>query len=84
MLERTGFSQFVGLDEKDEPSLVQRMSSADLPVDGERYGVFTRLIAKESVTPADLASGPRTLPPADAADPGLVRGRKHVPGDPGP
>lgn len=54
MSDSLGFSQFVALDERDVPELLVRMSKHDLHVDGERYGVFTRLIAKTEATPADL------------------------------
>ncbi len=56
MSEQTGFSRFVGLNEDDAPHLLQRMSAETLPVDGERYGVDTRLIARDEVSPADLGT----------------------------
>jgi len=54
MSDQPAFSRFVALDEHDAPALLARMSKHDLHVDGERYGVFTRLIARPAVTPADL------------------------------
>jgi 3-oxoacyl-[acyl-carrier-protein] synthase III len=51
-----GFGRFVGLDADDAPQLLVRMSKRELGVDGERYGISTRLIARPAVTVADLAS----------------------------
>lgn len=53
--ERIGFGSFIGLHETDAPELLQRMSSGDLPVSGDRYGVHSRLIATPGTTVADLA-----------------------------
>jgi 3-oxoacyl-[acyl-carrier-protein] synthase-3 len=54
MTRQIGLGRFVGLSERDAPDLLQRMSSRDLPVEGERYGVVTRLIAKPGVGVVDL------------------------------
>jgi 3-oxoacyl-[acyl-carrier-protein] synthase-3 len=51
-----GFGRFVALDERDDPRLLERMSKHDLPVDGERYGVVSRLIARPGVSAVDLAA----------------------------
>ncbi len=56
MVMKYGFGRFVGLDGDDAPELLARMSKRELGVDGERYGIFTRLIARPGVTVADLAS----------------------------
>jgi beta-ketoacyl ACP synthase len=48
-------SRFVGLDECDAPQLLRRMTADDLPVDGERYGVLSRLIALPGVSVVGLA-----------------------------
>ena len=56
MLDRIAFGRFVGLNEHDAPSLLQRMSSDDLPVAGDRYGIATRLIARPNASVADLAA----------------------------
>jgi 3-oxoacyl-[acyl-carrier-protein] synthase-3 len=50
-----GFGRFVGLDAEDAPELLARMSKRELGIDGERYGISTRLIARPAVTVADLA-----------------------------
>ncbi len=55
MEKHTAFSRFVALEESDSPGLLQRMSNRDLPVDGERYGVRTRLIARPDAEVGDLA-----------------------------
>jgi 3-oxoacyl-[acyl-carrier-protein] synthase-3 len=55
MSEKSAFGRFVALNEHDAPALLQRMSSQDLPVAGDRYGVITRLIARRSVEVANLA-----------------------------
>lgn len=55
MTEHTAFGRFVGLNERDAPALLERMSSSDLPVAGDRYGIVTRLIARRGVEVADLA-----------------------------
>jgi 3-oxoacyl-[acyl-carrier-protein] synthase III len=52
----SAFGRFIPLSEVDAPSLLTRMSSRELPVDGERYGVCTRLIARHGVQVADLAA----------------------------
>jgi 3-oxoacyl-[acyl-carrier-protein] synthase III len=49
------FRRFVALSDEDAPQLLQRMSGRELPVDGQRYGVITRLIAKRGVHVVDLA-----------------------------
>ena len=49
-----GFKRFVALTEVDAPKLLERMSNQDLRVDGERYGITTRLIAKPNTTVAQL------------------------------
>jgi 3-oxoacyl-[acyl-carrier-protein] synthase III len=54
-MEQVAFGRFVGLDEHDSPSLLERMSNHDLPVDGSRYGITTRLIARGSAQISDLA-----------------------------
>ena len=56
MTERIAFGRFVALHERDAPSLLQRMSSRDLPVEGDRYGIVTRLIARPRAEVADLAA----------------------------
>jgi 3-oxoacyl-[acyl-carrier-protein] synthase-3 len=53
-ISRFGFGRFVGLDEKDAPQLLQRMSKEELRIDGERYGVMTRMIARPGATVVDL------------------------------
>ena len=53
--EGVAFGRFVALDERDAPALLMRMSHRDLPVDGRRYGVLTRLIARHGVHVPDLA-----------------------------
>lgn len=50
-----GFGRFVALNEQDAPQLLARYSKQDLGIDGERYGISTRLIARPGVTVADLA-----------------------------
>ena len=55
MIVPCGFGRFVGLYEDDVPQLLQRMSREELGVDGERYGVVTRTIARPAVSVADLA-----------------------------
>ncbi len=55
MTTKYGFGRFVGLDEDDAPQLLARMSKRELGIDGERYGISTRLIARPEVTVADLA-----------------------------
>jgi len=55
MLSRVGFRRFVGLDEHDAPELLARMTKEDLPVDGERYGIASRLIVRSGVAVVDLA-----------------------------
>jgi 3-oxoacyl-[acyl-carrier-protein] synthase-3 len=54
-MEHVAFGRFVALNEQDSPSLLERMSHRDLPVDGSRYGVVTRLIARSGAEVADLA-----------------------------
>lgn len=49
-----GFTRFVALDERDAPQLLQRMTAVELRVNGERYGVESRLIARPGTTVADL------------------------------
>lgn len=56
MSDRIGFGRFSSLDEQDAPQLLQRMSGEQLPVDGRRYGVDSRLIAKPSVEVVELAA----------------------------
>ncbi len=51
-----GFGRFVGLSDDDVPQLLARRSKEDLGVDGERYGIATRLIARPGVSVADLAT----------------------------
>ena len=53
-MDGTGFSKFVALDEADAPHLLQRMTNEQLRVDGERYGVENRLIARPGVQITDL------------------------------
>lgn len=55
MKEPAGFGRFVALEEQDAPRLLGRLSKRELPVDGERYGVFSRLIARPGVSVVDLA-----------------------------
>jgi 3-oxoacyl-[acyl-carrier-protein] synthase III len=55
MSSAVGFRRFVALDEHDAPDLLVRMSKEHLPVDGERYGVVSRLIARPGVEVVDLA-----------------------------
>ena len=55
MTTDVGFRRFVALDEHDAPDLCVRMSKEQLPLDGERYGVVSRLIARPGVEVADLA-----------------------------
>lgn len=55
MTEHTAFDRFVALNERDAPSLLERMSSRDLPIDSQRYGILTRLIARPRVEVVDLA-----------------------------
>jgi 3-oxoacyl-[acyl-carrier-protein] synthase III len=55
MTKHITFGRFVAINENDAPALLQRMSSRDLPVAGDRYGVVTRLIARPDVEVADLA-----------------------------
>ena len=50
-----GFGRFIGLNDEDAPQLLARQSKQDLGVDGERYGISTRLIARPGVSVADLA-----------------------------
>jgi len=54
-LSPVGFRRFVALDEHDAPELLVRMSKEQLPVDGERYGIVSRLIARPGVQVMDLA-----------------------------
>ena len=56
MSARIGFDRFIALNEYDVPGLFVRMSKEQLPVDGERYGVISRLIARPGVEVADLAA----------------------------
>lgn len=51
----TGLGPFVALLETDAPELLERMSEGDLPVDGQRYGVVSRLIARRDVSVVNLA-----------------------------
>ncbi|MCO6453706.1 MAG: hypothetical protein J5I93_00180 [Pirellulaceae bacterium] len=51
----TGLGPFVALLETDAPELLERMSNGQLPVDGQRYGVVSRLIARRGVGVGDLA-----------------------------
>lgn len=51
-----GFRRFVALDEQDAPELLQRMTSRDLPVDAERYGIVSRLVARSGAGVEDLAA----------------------------
>jgi 3-oxoacyl-[acyl-carrier-protein] synthase-3 len=55
MSSPVGFHRFIALDEHDAPDLFVRMSKEQLHVNGERYGVVTRLIAKPDVAVVDLA-----------------------------
>jgi 3-oxoacyl-[acyl-carrier-protein] synthase-3 len=50
-----GFDRFIRLDADDAPELLARMSKDDLGIDGERYGIFSRLIARPDATVVDLA-----------------------------
>jgi hypothetical protein len=50
-----GFLRFIALDEHDAPELLARMSKEQLPADGERYGIVSRLIARPGVQVEDLA-----------------------------
>ncbi len=50
-----GFDRFIRLDQDDAPDLLARMSKDQLGIDGERYGIFSRLIARPQATVADLA-----------------------------
>jgi 3-oxoacyl-[acyl-carrier-protein] synthase-3 len=50
-----GFDRFIRLDADDAPDLLARMSKDDLGIDGERYGILSRLIARPKATVADLA-----------------------------
>jgi 3-oxoacyl-[acyl-carrier-protein] synthase III len=52
---RPGFLRFAGLTELNAPDLLQRMTNTDLPVDGQRYGIQSRLIARPSAGVCDLA-----------------------------
>jgi 3-oxoacyl-[acyl-carrier-protein] synthase III len=51
-----GFDRFVGLDADDAPDLLARMSKRELGVDGERYGINSRLLARPHVKVVDLAT----------------------------
>ncbi len=55
MTEQIAFGRFVTLQEGDAPSLLERMSNRELSVEGDRYGVISRLIAKPGVEVSDLA-----------------------------
>jgi 3-oxoacyl-[acyl-carrier-protein] synthase III len=55
-MEYAAFGRFVSLNEHDAPELLQRMANCDLPIDGSRYGVSTRLIARLDVQVSDLAA----------------------------
>ena len=56
MQRNPGFRRFIVMDESDAPALVERMTKRELPVDGERYGVVSRLIARRDATVVDLAA----------------------------
>lgn len=51
-----GFDRFIRLDAEDAPDLLARMSKDELGIDGERYGIFSRLFARPQATVVDLAS----------------------------
>ena len=51
-----GFDRFVGLEVEDAPRLLARMSTQDLGIDGQRYGIATRLIARPEASVVDLAT----------------------------
>ncbi len=51
-----GFDRFVGLEVEDAPRLLARMSTQDLGIDGQRYGIVTRLIARPEASVVDLAA----------------------------
>jgi len=55
MTGNPSFQRFVSLTERDVPMLLARMSKDDLGIDGERYGVVSRLIARPNATVPDLA-----------------------------
>jgi 3-oxoacyl-[acyl-carrier-protein] synthase-3 len=55
MSSNPGFRRFESLNEQDAPDLLQRMTKSDLPVDGQRYGILSRLIALPDTSVADLA-----------------------------
>ncbi len=81
------FGHFVGLNESDAPELLERMTSDDLPVSGDRYGIRSRLIARPKASVADLASATLkkllSVEPDDATELGavLVSSRVHHPED---
>lgn len=56
MNARVGFGPFVALDEHDAPRLLARMSSRQLGIDSEKYGIRSRLIARPAATVIDLAA----------------------------
>lgn len=49
------FGRFVSLTEKDAPKLLARVTKNELGIDGERYGIMSRLIARPDATVPDLA-----------------------------
>jgi 3-oxoacyl-[acyl-carrier-protein] synthase III len=55
MSSSIGFRRLVALDEHDAAELFARMSKEQLAVDGERYGIVSRLIARPGVEVVDLA-----------------------------
>lgn len=55
MRATVGFFRFIAIDEHDAPELLARMSKEQLPADGERYGILSRLIARPGVQVVDLA-----------------------------
>ena len=54
-MNQPGFGTFVALEEMDAPQLFQRMSNSELRVDGLRYGIHSRLIARPGTRVEDLA-----------------------------
>ncbi len=50
-----GFDRFIRLDAGDAPDLLARMSKTELGIDGERYGILSRLIVRPQATVVNLA-----------------------------